>query len=32
MFRRLIVDAYVYYKHIKFRVCVVTLTLQLKLH
>ena len=32
MFRRLIVDVYVYHKHIRFRVCVVALTLQLKLH
>jgi hypothetical protein len=32
MFRRLIVDAYVYHKHVKFDVCTVALTLQLKLH
>jgi hypothetical protein len=32
MFIRLIVDAYVYHKHIRFRVCTVALTLQLKLH
>jgi hypothetical protein len=32
MFRRLIVDAYVYHKHIKFPVCTMALTLQLKLH
>jgi hypothetical protein len=32
MFRRLIVDAYVYHKHIRFRVCTVALTLQIKLH
>jgi hypothetical protein len=28
----LIVDAYVYHKHIRFRVCTVALTLQIKLH
>jgi hypothetical protein len=32
MFRRLIVDAYVYHKHIRLRVCTMALTLQLKLH
>jgi hypothetical protein len=32
MFRRLIVDAYVYYNHIRFHVCTLVLTLQLKLH
>jgi hypothetical protein len=32
MFRRLIMDAYVYHKHIRFRVCTKALTLQLKLH
>jgi hypothetical protein len=32
MFRRLIVDAYVYHKHIIFCACIVALTLQLKLH
>ena len=31
-FRRLVVDVYVYHKHIRFRVCIVALTLQLKLH
>ena len=31
-FRRLVVDAYVYHKHCKFRGCSVVLTLQLKLH
>ena len=31
-FGRLIVDAYVYHKHCRFRVCDVALTLQLKLH
>ena len=29
-FRRLVVDAYVYHKHCKFRGCSVVLTLQLK--
>jgi hypothetical protein len=32
MFRRLVVDAYVYHKHIRFRVHTVSLTLQLKIH
>jgi hypothetical protein len=32
MFQWLIMDAYVYHKHIRFRVCIVALTLQLKLH
>jgi hypothetical protein len=32
IFRRLVVDAYVYHKHCKFRGCIVALTLQLKLH
>jgi len=31
-FRRLVVDAYVYHKHCKFRGCSVVLTLQLNLH
>ena len=31
-FRRLVVDAYVYRKHCKFRGCSVVLTLQLNLH
>jgi hypothetical protein len=31
-FRRMVVDAYVYHKHCRFRVCPVALTLQLKLH
>jgi hypothetical protein len=31
-FRRMIVDAYVYHKHCRFRVCTMALTLQLKLH
>jgi hypothetical protein len=31
-FRRMVVDAYVYHKHCRFRVCIVALTLQLKLH
>jgi hypothetical protein len=31
-FRRLVVDAYVYHKHCKFRGCPMALTLQLKLH
>jgi hypothetical protein len=31
-FKRLIVDAYVYHKHIRFCACNVALTLQLKLH
>jgi hypothetical protein len=31
MFRRLIVDAFVYHKHCKFRGCTMALTLQLKL-
>ena len=31
-FGRLIVDAYVYHKHCRFRVCTVALTSQLKLH
>jgi hypothetical protein len=30
-FRRMVVDAYVYHKHCRFRVCTVALTLQLKL-
>ena len=30
MFRRLVVDAYVYHKHCRFRVCTMSLTLQLK--
>jgi hypothetical protein len=29
LFRRLIVDAYVYHKHIRFHLCIVALTLQL---
>jgi hypothetical protein len=32
IFRRLVVDAYVYHKHCKFHGCSVALTLQLKLH
>jgi hypothetical protein len=28
----MIVDAYVYHKHCRFRVCTMALTLQLKLH
>jgi len=32
MFRRLVVDSYVYHKHCKFRGCTVALILQLKLH
>jgi hypothetical protein len=32
IFRRLVVDAFVYHKHCKFRGCIVALTLQLKLH
>jgi hypothetical protein len=31
IFRRLVVDAFVYHKHCKFRGCTVALTLQLKL-
>jgi hypothetical protein len=31
IFRRLVVDAFVYHKHCKFRGCIVALTLQLKL-
>jgi hypothetical protein len=31
-FRRLVVDAYVDHKHVRFRVCTVPLTLQPKLH
>jgi hypothetical protein len=31
-FRRTVVDAYVYHKHCKFRICTIALTLQLKLH
>jgi hypothetical protein len=30
-FRRMVVDAYVYHKHCRFRVCTVALTLQLML-
>ena len=30
MFRRMVVDAFVYYKHCKFRACAMALTLQLK--
>jgi hypothetical protein len=32
IFRRLVVDAFVYHKHCKFHGCTVELTLQLKLH
>jgi hypothetical protein len=31
-FRKMVVDAYVYHKHCRFCVCLVALTLQLKLH
>jgi hypothetical protein len=31
MFRRMIIDAYVYHKHCRFHVCTMVLTLQLKL-
>jgi hypothetical protein len=32
IFRRLVVDAFIYLKHCKFRGCIVAITLQLKLH